>query len=131
MSFHKTESKSKIVSLSTARIKYVLNYWKQKHCLVLSIDLLSRPLTLVHWLRFCHAKVTQIIQVPMKVHCTPVRHHIIITFLSVYLPIYLFIYFTYLFMILIYIFFIYFPYDKLANNYSIQTFFFHINLSVS
>ena len=36
-----------IVSFCTARIKYVRNYWEQKHCQDLSIDLLSCPLTLV------------------------------------------------------------------------------------
>lgn len=104
-----------IVSLCTATIKYVRNYWEQKHCQDFSIDLLSCPLTLVQP-RFPDANAVRLAKtLSRESHANnpnsyggPWHASSILFFFFICLSIYLFIY----------IFFIYFLYDKLANNYS-------------
>ena len=111
-----------IVSLSTARIKYVHNYWKQKHRQVLSIDLLSCPLTLVQPC-FPDARAVRLAKtLSRKGHANNPSsyegawHASSILYFSLNPFIYLFIYLL-IYLWSLYIF-IYLLYDKRANNYS-------------
>ena len=121
-----------IVSLCTARIKYVRNYWEQKHCQDLSIDLLSCPLTLVQprfpdvnpvrlaktLSRKSHANNPSSYEGPWHVSST-------LYYFFICLSIYLFIYLWSL-----YIFFIFYMTNSPTTILPHILFFVHVNVSL-